>query len=38
MRYASARDAFKETGGVVAAEPVVETTLAWLVQIGARLP
>jgi pimeloyl-ACP methyl ester carboxylesterase len=36
MRYATPRDAFKEGGGIVAADPVVEAILAWLAQIGMR--
>jgi dienelactone hydrolase len=38
MRYADARTAFRETGGVLAAEPVVEHILAWLAQLGVRRP
>jgi dienelactone hydrolase len=38
MRYANARAAYKETGGVVAAEPVVEVILNWLTQLGVRRP
>jgi pimeloyl-ACP methyl ester carboxylesterase len=38
MRYATRRDAFKESGGVVAAEPAVEAILAWLAQSDLRRP
>ena len=38
MRYATRRDAFKESGGIVAADPVVEAILAWLAQIDMRRP
>ncbi len=36
MRYATPRDAYRESGGVVATDPVVEANLAWLAQIGMR--
>jgi len=36
VRYANRRDAYRETGGTVTADPVVETILAWLAQIGVR--
>lgn len=35
-RYATRQDAYRERGGTVAADPVVETILAWLAQIGVR--
>ena len=38
MRYKNARAAFKETGGVLAAEPVVEHILTWLAQLGLQKP
>jgi dienelactone hydrolase len=38
MRYPSARAAYREDGGVVAADPVIEAILAWLGQIGVRRP
>ena len=36
MRYPSRRDAYRETGGMVAADPVVDAMLAWLARIGVR--
>jgi len=36
VRYASRREAFRETGGTVAADPVVSATLSWLDTIGVR--
>ena len=36
MRYANRRDAYRETGGAVAADPVVRTMLSWLHSIGVR--
>ena len=36
MRYATRNDAYAERGGVVAADPVVESILGWLLQIGVR--
>jgi dienelactone hydrolase len=36
MRYRTARDAYRENGGVVAAEPVVDAMLTWLSRIGMR--
>jgi dienelactone hydrolase len=36
VRYANRRDAYRETGGTVAADPVVEAMLAWLARIGVR--
>jgi pimeloyl-ACP methyl ester carboxylesterase len=35
-RYKTRTDAFRESGGVVAADPVVEAVLAWLARIGIR--
>jgi hypothetical protein len=34
MRYKTRGDAYRETGGVVAADPVVEAMLAWLARVG----
>jgi len=36
VRYVSRREAFRETGGTVAADPVVRAMLSWLDTIGAR--
>lgn len=38
MRYPSARAAYREDGGVVAADPVIESILAWLGHLGLRRP
>jgi hypothetical protein len=38
VRYANRRDAYRETGGTVAADPVVEAMLAWLARIDVRRP
>jgi hypothetical protein len=38
VRYANRRDAYRETGGTVTADPVVEAILAWLARIGVRRP
>jgi hypothetical protein len=37
-RFATRRDAFKESGGTVAADPAVEAILDWLKQLGMRRP
>jgi len=36
MRFASARDAFTDTGGTEHAAPIVEVVLDWLARIGVR--
>ena len=36
MRYMTARDAYRERDGVVAADPVVDAILTWLSRIGMR--
>ena len=36
VHYASRREAFRETGGTVAADPVVSAMLSWLDTIGVR--
>jgi len=38
VRYANRRDAYRETGGTVATDPVVQAMLAWLARIGVRRP
>jgi dienelactone hydrolase len=38
MRYPTARAAYREDSGVVAADPVIEAILTWLGQLGMRRP
>ena len=38
VRYANRRDAYRERGGTVVADPVVEGILSWLTRIGMRRP